>query len=76
MGIYLIPVHLQSHFESRRNKIYFDTCSKGKKNTSSKLQKAKEKVFLNFNCIEKKIMYEKGVGLLVTGEINMLYEAC
>lgn len=50
---------------------FFDTCSKGKKNSSSKLQKAKEKMFLNFNCVEK-IMYEKGIGHFVIDEINML----
>lgn len=66
---------MQSHFECRRNKIYFDTCSKGKKNSSSKLQKAKERMFLNFNGIEK-IMHEEGIGLFVIDEINMLYEMC
>jgi len=63
---------LQRHFESRRSKTYFDTSSKGKKNSSSKLQKAKEKDFLNFNCIEKEIIYEKGIGRFVVGEINMV----
>lgn len=66
---------MQSHFESRTNDIYFDTCSKGKKNSSSKPQKAKAKDFFKFNCIEKKIMHEKGIGLFVIGETNMLYEA-
>lgn len=46
---------------------------KVRKNSSSKHQKAKEKMFLNFNGIEK-IMYEKGIGLFVVDDINILYE--
>jgi len=43
MSIHLIPVRLQSHTESKKNKVCVDTCSKGKENSSLVLQKAKEK---------------------------------
>lgn len=60
---YIKPRSFASHLERRRNKICFDTCSKGKKKSSSKLWEAKEKVFLNFNGVEKEITYGKGRGL-------------
>lgn len=72
---YIKSCSFASHLERRRNKVYFDTCSKGKQKSFSKLWKAKEKVFLNFNSIEKEITYGEGSGLCVMGEINMLYEA-